>query len=563
MPAAFAPRLPLPDAGECARALRGSAWAQEVKRLAEGIRAHRFAIFGHCIETGPEIHWRRDYLGGIETGLPYFRHVPFTDTARAGDHKIVWELNRHQHLVVLAQAYLLTGDRGNLEEIWAQLESWIAANPFHRGTNWASALEVAFRALSWLWIDHLVGRHMPLPLRARWLHMLYLHGCHLAHNFSFYFSPNNHLLGEALALHALGLYFSGQWQRTGARIMREQLDRQIHPDGSSFEQSTYYQVYVLDMFLLHAVLARPDPEYLAKVERMADYLHAVTGPSRLQPFLGDDDGGRLFHPYGPREHFPHASIATAAAFFGRTDWAYDPEDFHPQAVWWLGPDVLGRPPGEGKWESRLFPDAGLATMICGGTQAIVDAGPFGGLRAGHSHSDTLGIVLRAADREILIDPGAYTYTRDAQQRDWFRGTEAHSTVRIDGRNQAVTNGPFGWADRPTVSVLNWQTSAASDVLEAECRYAGFTHRRRVEFRKPDLFLITDDISGPPGPHEVEQLWHLGSLDMQSKFVLPDDAELTESWRSTMFDEKRPAPMLRVRRRSELPLRLEARIELNR
>ena len=75
------------------------------------------------------------------------------------------------------------------------------------------------------------------------------------------------------------------------------MDLQIRADGTSFEQSTYYQAYLLDMFSLHAMLARPGPEYLAKLERMAEFLHAVIGPSRLPPMLGDDDGGRL--PLGP------------------------------------------------------------------------------------------------------------------------------------------------------------------------------------------------------------------------------------------------------------------------
>jgi hypothetical protein len=564
----FASRLKLPDPSDCARALQGSTFAQEITELAEEIRAHRFPIFGRTVDTGPEIAWRRDYIRGIETGLVYFRRIPFLDTSRAGDHKIIWELNRHQHLVVLAQAYLLTGDTRNLDEICAQLESWMTANPFHRGTNWASALEVAFRALSWIWIDHLVGRSMPAPFHTRWVHMLYLHGCHLGNNFSVYFAPNNHLIGEALALHALGLYFEGlpradSWERQGAQVMREQFARQIRDDGSTFEQATYYQVYVLDMFLLHAILTRSDAEHLAKLERMADYLHAVTGPSRLQPFLGDDDGGRLFHPSGLREHFPRASIATAGAFFKRTDWAYDADDLASQAVWWLGADVLSRKGAVGKWESRVFPDAGVVVMAHGDTHALIDAGPFGGRRAGHSHSDTLSIVLGSGGSEILIDSGTYTYTGEPKWRDWFRGTEAHNTIRIDGRDQAVLGRPFEWIGRPDVKILNWQTNGERDILEAECSYDGFTHRRRVEFQKPDIFLITDDVSGPPGLHDVEQLWHPGSMQARAKLILPEDAELTESWRSTMFGEKYPSPMLRVRRRSELPLRLEARIELNR
>jgi hypothetical protein len=513
----FKPGLKLPESGEV---------AQEVRDLAEEIRGHRFHVLGTTIDTGPEIRWRRDYTRGIETDLAYFRRIPFLDTARAGDHKIIWELSRHQHLVVLAQAYLLSGDWENVDEICAQLESWIAGNPFHRGTNWASALEVAFRALAWIWIDHYVGREMPATFRARWLHMLYLHGCHLANNLSFYYSPNNHLVGEAVALHALGLYFpglprAGHWEQLGARVTREQMDRQIREDGSSFEQSTYYQAYLLDMFSLHAALASPGPGFHAKLKQMATFLHAIAGPSGCLPLLGDDDGGRV--PLGP----------------------------------------IKRPRGAGNWQSKLFPDAGLAVMTCGETHAIVDAGPLGALRAGHSHSDTLSIVVRSGGSEILIDPGTYTYTGEPEWRDWFRGTEAHNTIRIDGRDQAVPRGPFGWTDKPEVTILDWRTNNESDILEAECRYAGFTHRRRVEFRKPDVFLITDDVSGPPGTHDIEQLWHLGSEQARAKLVLPEDAELTESWRSTMFGVKYPAPMLRVRRRCELPIRLEARIELSR
>jgi Heparinase II/III-like protein/Heparinase II/III N-terminus len=514
--ASFAPCLPLPDV-----ALTEP--ARQIIDLADPIQRHQFPILGATVAAGPDIRWRRDYLRGIETGLAYFRLIPYLDSSRAGDHKTIWELNRHQHLIVLAQAYLLTGDSGNLDEIRAQIDSWIAGNPFHRGTNWASALEVAFRALSWIWVYHLVGREMPPEFRARWFHMLYLHGCHLANNLSFYFSPNNHLVGEALVLHALGLFFAGyqraaRWERLGARVMREQMDRQIRADGSSFEQSTYYQVYLLDMFLLHSTLARPDPEYVVKLERMAEFLLAVAGPSRRLPLLGDDDGGLL-------------------PFSRRPCWA-------------------------GKWESRLFPDAGIAVMTCGPVHAIVDAGPFGALHSGHSHSDTLSIVVSSGDDEILIDPGTYTYTSEPEWRDWFRGSSAHNTIRIDGRDQGTMAGPFRWTHQPEVTIREWHTTSERDILDAECRYAGFTHRRRVEFQKPGLFLITDHVSGPPGEHHVEQFWHLGSLAARFKLILPADAELTESWRSSTFGEKHASPLLRVHRHGTLPLCLETRIDLS-
>src|SRR5579863_7896143 len=217
---------PLPDPGAAVEALRATATADAIVEWAGQIVEHRFPLLGLEIETGPEIHWRRDYVSGKETDLAYFRRIPYLDAARAGDHKIIWELNRHQHLVLLAQAYLLTGRDEFPDEIERQLESWFRANPFQRGINWTSALEVAFRALSWMWVDHLAGARLKAETRQRLRDGLYRHGLHLDANLSVYFSPNTHLLGEAVALHALGLMFqAGDWERRGAQIVAEEMER--------------------------------------------------------------------------------------------------------------------------------------------------------------------------------------------------------------------------------------------------------------------------------------------------------------------------------------------------
>lgn len=560
----WSPRFPAPDAREVSAALAGSDFARQVIELASNIRAHRFPVLGLTVDTGPEIRWRRDYERGIETGLDYFRLIPYLDARRAGDHKLIWELNRHQHLVTLAQAYLFTSDQANLSEICTQLEGWFVQNPYARGINWASTLEVAFRSLSWIWIHHFVGQRLPASFQARWLSELYSHACFIEHNLSVYFSPNTHLLGEALALHALGLFFAPlpkarHFESLGAKIMREQMARQVHGDGSHIERSTYYHVYALDMFLLHAILKKPGQDYLDKLGRMAGYLDALLGPSRTSASLGDDDGGRLFHPYGSRDQFGRATMATAARVLHREDWPQD--DLHSQAYWWLGVQAAPQP-SEPSRASCLFRDAGLAIMVAGRNQIIVNAASFGPWGAGHSHAGALSIVARSGDEEILIDPGTYAYTADRAWRDWFRGTEAHNTIRIDQLDQAAAAGPFRWTNHPEVNVLAWDTNDGQDTLEAECHYRGFTHRRRVEFQKPGLLIVIDDVSGPGGEHDVEQLWHLGSLEARARMTLPDGAECVESWRSSTFGEKHPAPLVRVRRRGPLPLHLEARIQLN-
>jgi hypothetical protein len=570
------PLAGLPDPVSVAGPLRNTSFAAEVERLADQILRHEFPLLGLQVETGLEIRWRRDYRSRSESGVSYFRLIPYLDFPRVGDHKLIWELNRHQHLVLLAQAFHLCGREEYLGEIEAQLESWAQANPYMRGINWASALEVAFRALSWIWVYHLAGERIAPLARRRLLDGLRQHALYLEHNLSLYFSPNTHLLGEAVALHAVGRLFrrfpeAARWQRLGADLVNRQMSSQVLEDGSHFERSAYYHVYALDMFLFHRVLAETTAEFDRKLRRMAQYLAALAGSARTLPALGDDDGGRLFHPYGRRDRFARATLATCALLLNDPELPYEQEDLSEQAVWWLGPAVLtprGRPAAV-RPRSQWFSQAGVAVMEAEDLHVVARAGPFGPGSAGHSHSDCLSVVVRRGPEEILTDAGTYTYVAEPSWRDWFRGSAAHNTLRIDGRNQAVPAGPFRWLEKPSVSVHSWTVTREFDSLDASCSYAGFTHRRRLFLVRPHLLFVCDWVEGPDGEHLLEQFWHFGEpvlalstcrfrIGSQTQMVLPAQsaAELSEGgehgWRSPAFGQKRAAPVLRVHRQTALP-----------
>src|SRR5271157_3392920 len=84
--------------------------AAEILREADEICAHRFRLLGYeNLDYGREIDWHLDRVHGKRARLdPWFK-IPFLDFAAVGDHKVTWELNRHQHLVTLAKAQLLSG----------------------------------------------------------------------------------------------------------------------------------------------------------------------------------------------------------------------------------------------------------------------------------------------------------------------------------------------------------------------------------------------------------------------------------------------------------------------
>lgn len=591
----------LPDPARVVERCRDTAFSAEVVRLAELVQQHRFPVLDGVVNTGPEVDWRRDYRRQISSSLSYCRTIPYLDASRVGDHKLVWELNRHQHLVLLAQAFLLTGRADFVAEIWRQLESWLTANPFMRSINWASALEVGFRTLSWLWVYHLAGSEMPKALRRRFFSSLYQHGRYLEQNLSFYFSPNTHLMGEAVALHALGtlcpsLPRASTWAATGARVMAEQLERQVRPDGSHFEQASYYHLYATDLLAFHTAVAGGGQQFYPVLEQMATYLSALMGPARSLPFIGDDDGGRVFHPYGPRDRFGRATLATCGVLLGHPEWTRDGTDLYEQGIWWLGEGasdaVRGESPegAEGANKgSQLFAQAGIAIMSAGDLHVIADAGPFGGGSAGHSHSDTLSLIIRRASEEILVDPGTYTYV-DPRLREQFRGSLAHNTVRVDGMDQATPLGPFRWGKPPTVELLRWLPGEKHDFLEARCRYAitihgtagrpagetaWVSHMRRVLFLKPhadgkaELIVVHDRVQATGGEHEFEQVWHLGQppvvrgegfvrMGADARLVFPrhSQLELVEGnlcgWRSTCYGEHMRAHVVIVRQRTSEP-----------
>jgi hypothetical protein len=400
---------------------------------------------------------------------------------------------------------------------------------------------------------------MPAPLRERFLTALYRHGRHLFENLSIYFSPNTHLLGEAVALHALGTLFpalpeASRWRERGAEVVEEQASFQVKPDGSHFEQSSYYHVYALDLFLFHYVIAGRPAHLETTLHRMAEYLHWLLGPARRISYFGDDDGGRLFHPQGQRDEFGRATLATCGVVLGREEWTGTREELAEQAVWWLGADCLtrahtavGTPKG-----SRLFNHAGAVFLQSDEWYVQMDAGPFGWGNAGHSHADTLSLVAWYRGAPVLTDPGTFTYLADPVARDRFRGTRVHNTVCVDGQDQADAAGPFRWNETPHVELRAFSVSRQGGLVDGYCLYRGIWHRRRVRLEEGRL-LVLDEISGVAPEHSIEQVWNLGAAAGEVHFGFSDPVEEVSAEVSPVYGVKAPSRALIVRRKGALPL----------
>ena len=503
---------------------------------ADRILANRYDVLGYRqvpFASVERVNWHLDPIHQREAPHAFWADVRYLDPA-VGDHKIIWELNRHQHWLQLGRAFWLTGDSKYADGIVGRLESWLAANPPLVGINWASMLEIAFRSISWAFALHfLIGIRDPgsgirgeevqgAEIQKPWLVDLLVgldrQLTHLEQNLSHYFSPNTHLTGEALALYVTSLSLpelraSSRRVETGRRILLDEIDRQILADGGHAERSTHYQRYTLDFYLLALIAARQAGDHAAiprfedAVRRLAHFTRAMADDEGRLPLIGDDDGGMLW-PIAGRECVDvRDSIALAAALV--RDPALAP--WGPaEEMLWLGvrpPDTprrMGSDPGA---VSRAFLQTGYVVLRDqDGGHAVFDVGAHGYLNAGHAHADALAVTLTLANRPFLIDPGTSTYTMDGRLRDLLRSSMSHNTVTIDDRPQAIPSGPFHWRTRADAELLHYRQRDAFEWAEASHDgYAPTDHHRTI-VRTGDGWLIVDRINGDQ-PHAASAWWH--------------------------------------------------------
>ena len=504
--------------------------ARDIIVSAERICGHRFDLLGYDgLDYGTEMDWHLDLVHGKRAPRePWFK-VKYLDFVEVGDAKITWELNRHQHLVTLAKAYRLTGDRKYGDEIVEQWKHWHAENPYPIGINWASSLEVAFRSLSWVWVYFLLNDSavMTAEFRRDWLRAFAISGRHIETYLSTYFSPNTHLLGEGVALFFLGMLYpelprAHRWRQRGWKIVLDSAEKQVRRDGFYFEQSTYYHVYALDLFLHARILAAinqvpiPAP-FDEKILKMLDAL-CVLSRAGVPPAIGDDDGGRLFDPR--RNRFEHMldPLSTGSILFGRGDFKFLSGPMREETLWLLGAYGLREfealKSAAPSFDSAALRDSGLYLMADAetGQQIVIDAGPHG---PGHGHADALSLTLIRNGRALLIDPGTYEYVGDGEERKRYRGTRAHNTLSVDGLDQADACGPFAWQTPPKVKVEHWITGQQFNLFSGShdgySRLAEAVIHRRWVFHRKGLFWLVRDVADGRGKHQLELTWRLGSV----------------------------------------------------
>jgi len=552
---------------------------------AERIAAGRLDVFAlRDVDPGSPPRWNRDPKTGVEAPLGFGKLLNYRNPRLVGDVKYLRVIREH-------------------------LESWFAACPCRMGPNWSSALEAAIRLINWSVTWQLLGGVRSrlfedaegARFRQRWLESIYQHAQFVRGSFSLHSSANNHLIGEAAGLFIAALtwpHWPGvhAWRVAARAILEREALLQNAPDGVNREQAVSYQQFVLDFLLLSLLAGKGNGQsfsvaYESRIEAMLEYLGSIMDAGGNVPMFGDSDDGLVVRLAQGADFSPYRSLlATGAVLFQRDDFRLKAGALDDKTRWLLGSQADARFQEKSAAQTWLpprqaFPAGGYYILGCDfesdrEIRLIADAGPVGYRSiAAHGHADALAFTLSVGGLEFLIDPGTYAYHTQGPWRRYFRGTSAHNTLRVDGRDQSQSGGNFMWLRKARAGCSLWSSTGERDLFEGW--QDGYTqladpvmHKRRIALGKAARRVVIEDTLQMAGEHDIELFFHcsercridslpdgyavrqeagmlvirLPHLEGGSSCVHHGSGVPISGWVSRRFDDKQPSPTIAWRAR---------------
>lgn len=496
---------------------------------------------------GVPFEWNRDHFSNINSPVIGIMNVDYRDFKNFGDCKLVWEPNRHHHLVVLARAYRATGDLKYANAVIEQMNSWLHSNPYGYGMNWRSPLELGIRLINWTWAIDLIWESGLVvgDFKRELLRSVYLHCRDIAGKFSQGTSANNHLIGEAAGVFVAASYFDvfqecPGWIAKSHAILQREIIAQSFADGCTKEHALGYQFFVIQFYLYSGLIAEKSrnrfaKEYWERLNSMIEFVARIAeGGDKPLPMFGDRDDGYVLDLGDPVDDVV-ALCTVAALTFDKASCGSSVNhiDFEPALVesgaWLFGIEPLKRDIARFRTtknikllKSTAFSQSGYYLLQGGGSDHIcasllIDCAELGYTNiAAHGHADALGFAMRLHGIDLFVDTGTYDYFTYPEWRNYFRKTRAHNALEIDGLDQSEMQGPFMWGQHAKANCIRWEPNNEGGIFEGE--HSGYirlsdpvTHKRNFMLDCSTNSLVIKDQVQCKSAHVVTIYFHLSEF----------------------------------------------------
>lgn len=491
--------------------------SEAIKKRADYALNHIYDYLGSGPVTVQPMIWNIDLKTRFQWQNGVFYTQQIGKTPEGSDKKFPWEISRSHHLLWLGETYLLTKDEKYAKEVVWQIKEWIRQNPIFYTVNWTCSMDVAIRAVNWMYAILFISEseYLSDDIAEIIYKSLYQHGYFIIHNLEK--TPpysNNHYLSDIVGLLFIGQLFKNnkagkQWYDFALHEFYTETDLQVFDSGVNYERSVQYHRLVTELVLYsYCMLVRRGEKIPAIIEEktksMIEYVRSYTMPNGASPMVADNDDGR-FLPFVPREFKKHSYIYQRNSLENRivTNCIYGNV---------FDNDICQ--------ESKCFRDANIAILRREDKYLFINCcnrhkreQQCAVRSRNHLHNDLLSFVYSIGNDAIIIDPGAYCYTMDKVKRKEFRSTSKHNTVLVDSEEQNLfyEGEPFNMIYNTESENLkiSQNENSVNCLGEYSTRQGRLNHKR--EFCLSDTTLsIIDKLSKHGVGHEATLFFHLDS-----------------------------------------------------
>ena len=462
---------------------------------------HEFDLLGSGPVSLNPIDWHQDFKSGNKWEKSFYREIKRTP---GSDIKVPWELSRCQHLLWLGEAYLLTEDKRYAQEIIDEINWWIDDNPLMYSVNWTCAMDVAFRAVNWMFALNMIAGYEGVDdaFAKKVSSSLWQHGFFISKNLEKQIPySNNHYASDIVGL----LYISSLYQHTrkGKKWFHFALKeyfaetrRQVLLSGIHYERSVSYHRLMTELlsypvYMLKRIGVSIPSDVMNLIQGMYAFVANYSKPNGFAPLIADNDDGR-FAPFFRRDFREHNYLNDELSIENRFVSCDENVLFHSE-----------------EQKSIVYSDAGFAIMRKGSSYLFICNGGYSkkpnesDITIGtHTHNDLLSFELSINDSDFIIDPGSYLYTPDPVKRNEFRSTKKHNTIVVDGEEQNAL---------PSKSMFSVKRNVHIDKIEnLEDGVKGSYKTIKGGLKHERLFILTDNLL------EISDQLYKADLDHKGK-----------------------------------------------
>lgn len=505
----------------------------DIIKAADKVMRNTFNYLGSGDVVMNPVRWDEDFISGFKWPKgTYYKRYKQVDLNAHADVKAPRELSRSHFLLHLALAYNFTGDKKYAQKTIELILDWIDNNPFLKSINWCCSMDVAIRAVNWIWaIAMLKGFEIEQSKSGLISQSLYQHGWYIIRNLegNVLHYNGNHYYSDLVGLLHLGLLFKQDkegafWLAYAKRELFREMRLQILPSGMHYEGSTNYHRLVLELTIPCLTLLKWNgivvpPDIDSRLESMFDFVEHFLMPNGEMPIIGDQDNGRCL-PLGVEDTNDYRYLLRLRDCLYST-LNNSGDDFNVYSAVFCNEDKTKylEPSIIVNQGLSYYKDAGFALLKNKDWYLLINTDNQGMYRddtisTGHTHADWLSFVLCYKGVPFLIDPGTYVYSSNPDKRNLFRSTMMHNSIVIDDRSQARIPDTELWSlyrKGKTSTQVSSNESIERIIIKHDAYSSAqeqVNHERCFSYEKRDNCILLEDEITSAKSHDVRVYYHL-------------------------------------------------------